>query len=168
MSQSGPRSLRNYLSDDMFEQLGRELNWLRALERAWSERVPVPLVLYTRPISYRAGRLLVQAASSLWASRLRQQRERLIEALRRDAVFTEIAELRVRVAPLAECVDTERNRGANEPTLRLSAASAALIQALADDIADPGLKAALRRLGGRAKKGGQGDPGEGNPGAARS
>ncbi|MFQ6023499.1 MAG: DciA family protein [Acidiferrobacterales bacterium] len=145
MSPTDLKTLRSYLSAAMFEKLSRQQERTRELEQAWGRRVPAPLALYTRPVSYRSGRLLVQAASSLWASRLREQRERLIAALRQEPVFNGLGELWVRVASLGESVDTEKKH-VKGPKRRLSAASAALIRALAEHIADPGLKSALRRL----------------------
>ncbi len=147
MSQSDLKSVRNYLSDALFEKLSQRLDWTMRLERAWAKRVPPPLALYTRPLSYRAGCLLVVTAASLWASRLRQQRVRLITALRKDSLFSDLLELRVRVTPGVQSADTETGKDVIAPPLGLSSTNAELLRVLADDIEDPDLKAALRRLG---------------------
>ncbi len=136
----------------MFARLSHELDSIARLEKAWERCVPAPLGLHTRPLSYRSGRLLVQATSSLWASRLRHQRERVIAALQQEPALEGLAALQIRIAPAAQAADTEGETKRSKPTAGLSAATAALIADVAEAIEDPDLKAALRRLGMRADK----------------
>jgi len=112
----------------------------------WNDRIELPLAAHTHPTSYRAGRLVVHADSSVWADRLRQQQKYAMQTLRQDRFFEDLVELRVHVAPLSQTRPTASNR----PQARLSEASTRVITAVAADIEDPALKAALERLGTRA------------------
>ncbi len=137
------KNISNYLSDHAFTRWSHERDIARKLERAWDDRVNLPLSAHTRPASYRAGRLVIHADSALWANRLRHQQKHSMQTLRQHPFFVDLVELRVRVAPLSQARLTDSNR----PQARLSEASTGVIKAVAEGIKDPALKAALERLG---------------------
>ena len=140
------KNLCNYLSGHVFTRWSHERDIAHQLESVWNDRIELPLAAHTHPTSYRAGRLLVHADSSVWANRLRHQQIHAMQTLRQDRFFEGLVELRVRVAPPSETSLTDSNR----PQARLSEASTRVIKAVAADIKDPALKAALERLGARA------------------
>ncbi len=140
------KNICNYLSDHTFTRWSRERDTVHQLQSVWNDRTELPLAAHTHPTSYRAGRLVVHADSSVWANRLRHQQEHAMQTLRQDPFFEDLVELRVRVAPLSPTRPTDSHR----PQARLSEASTRVIKAVAADIKDPALKAALERLGARA------------------
>lgn len=150
------KTICNYLSGHAFTRWSHERDITRKLECAWQDRVEPPLLAHTRPASYRAGSLVVHADSALWANRLRHQQKHSMQTLRQHPFFVDLVELRIRVAPLSQARLTESNR----PQARLSEASTRVIKATAEDIKDPGLKAALERLGA--------NPGDTTEGSTRS
>jgi predicted nucleic acid-binding Zn ribbon protein len=153
MAKIGARRLANYLSDEVFARLGRQLEWLQILERVWAARVASPLSSHTRPVSYRSGRLIVHAESSVWANRLRHQRAGVIAAVRKEPVLEGLLELTVRVAPSGAVREAATPRRPAKTPGRLSESAAALIKAMASDVHDPELRSALERLGSHPGKG---------------
>ena len=137
------KNICNYLSGHVFRRWSHERDIARKLECAWNDRVGPPLSAHTRPASYRAGRLVVHADSSLWANRLRHQQKYTMQTLRQHPFLVDLMELAIRVAPLSQARLTD----SGGPQARLSEASTGVIKAVAEDIKDPALKAALERLG---------------------
>ncbi len=140
------KNICNYLSDHVFTRWSRERATAHQLQSVWNDRIELPLAAHTHPTSYRVGRLVVQADSSVWAHRLRHQQEHAMQTLRQDPFFEDLVKLSIRVAPLSQTRPTDSHR----PQARLSEASTRVIKAVAADIKDPALKAALERLGARA------------------
>ncbi len=140
------KNICNYLSGHTFTRWSRERDTAHQLQSVWNGRIELPLAAHTHPTSYRAGRLVVHADSSVWANRLRHQQEHTMQTLRQDPFFEDLVELRIRVAPPSQARPTDSHR----PQARLSEASTRVIKAVAADIKDPALKAALERLGARA------------------
>ena len=141
-AKSGPKPLENYVSDELLGELRRRGDWLERLQTLWQQHAGAPLMAHSRPISYRSGRLRVQADSSIWRDRVRQQQTRLMQALRQYPGLEDLVELVVRVAPVSEAASSSEIRKPD----RLSAASAALVSAAAATIEDPQLRDALQRL----------------------
>ncbi|MHB1528831.1 MAG: DciA family protein [Acidiferrobacteraceae bacterium] len=109
---------------------------------AWGRCVPQPLSLRTRPSHFKGGWVLVDADSSIWLARLRNQTPTLLAALKREPGLAEIEGFRARVRPATLA-------GPARPTPRrfsLSARAAGALEALARDTGDPGLRDALGRL----------------------
>ena len=137
------KKICNYLLGHVFTQWSHERDIARKLECAWNDRVSPPLSMHAHPASYRAGRLVVHTDSSLWANRLRYQQKHSMQTLRQHPFFVDLVELRVRVAPRSQAKPAD----SNQPQARLSEASTRVIKAVAEDIKDPALTAALERLG---------------------
>jgi hypothetical protein len=111
---------------------------------AWAETVGEPLVQHVIPLRYSDGCLSLQADSSLWASKIRHQQQRLIDLLRTHPVLRQLSLLKVRIAPLQR----ERAKPVRPVVLhRPSTQTLTLLAQVADDISDPGLREALKRLG---------------------
>jgi hypothetical protein len=144
---SGLKPLEAFVSSGVFTQIRQRHDWLQALQTAWQQHAGLPLASHTRPVSYHSGRLLVHADSSIWADRVRQQHQRLMQTLRQNPLLDGLMQVSVRVAPPEAAPQAATRRG-----VRLSAASAMLINTAATAIDDPDLRAALQRLGSRAER----------------
>jgi hypothetical protein len=134
--------VQTYVSGELLSQLQRRGDWIQRLEALWRQHVDGALIAHSRPISYRSGRLLVQVDASIWGDRIRQQQQRLMQALRQHDPLIDLRELRVQIAPVSE----DAPGGKSPRPDRLSAASAALLNAAAGEIEDPRLREALQRL----------------------
>lgn len=134
--------MQSYVSGELLGQLQSRGDWIQRLEALWRQHVDAALMAHSRPISYRSGRLLVQVDASIWSDRIRQQQKRLMQALRQHALLVDLTELRVQVAPAGEGAPSRKSPRPD----RLSAASAALLNAAADEIEDQRLREALQRL----------------------
>jgi predicted nucleic acid-binding Zn ribbon protein len=143
----GFRRLEAYLSPEVRGELQRRQDWAQRLISAWQGEIGSPLAEYTRPLSYQAGKLTVLAQSPVWAGRLRQQQRRLLRALRRQPLFEGLLELKIRAVPSLTPRATARSRPGGRDLL--SPASAALIEAVAQEIPDADLSDALKRLATR-------------------
>ena len=144
---SGLKPLEVFVSPGIFARIRQHHDWLQALQSAWQQHVGLPLASHAHPVSYRSGRLLVHADTSVWADRVRQQQHRLMQTLRQSPLLEELMQVSVRVAPAETASQVVTQRGA-----RLSKASATLINSAATAIEDPDLRAALQRLGSRAER----------------
>lgn len=144
----GLKPLEAFVSSGIFTHIQQRRDWLQALHTAWQQHAGLPLASHTRPVSYRSGRLLVYADGSIWADRVRQQHDRLMQTLRQDPLFEGLMQVSVRVAPS----ETAPPRAVKRRGARLSATSATLIDSTATAIDDPELRAALQRLGSRGKR----------------
>ncbi|RJG11843.1 DUF721 domain-containing protein [Pseudomonas cavernicola] len=95
--------------------------------------------------SWREGCLLLIVTDGHWATRLRYQQRRLQRQLQAFAEFTNLAKILFKVQP-----PTAARHGSGH-TIELSQSAADSIQATADGISDPNLRAALERLASHAK-----------------
>ena len=146
MPDHSARKLASYFSSETLFSLGmpRDMQSLPQVCVAWAEAVGDPLVQHVIPLRYSDGCLSLQADSSLWASKIRHQQQHFIEQLRANPVLRQLNQLKVRIAPLQR----ESIKQVRRPTLhRPSAQTLTLLEQVADDITDPGLRNALLRLG---------------------
>lgn len=95
--------------------------------------------------SWREGSLLLIVTDGHWATRLRYQQKRLQRQLEAFDEFSSLTRILFKVQPPTV------QRGAAGHTMDLSVAAAESIQATAEGITDPKLKAALERLAAHAK-----------------
>lgn len=100
---------------------------------------------HCRVASWREGNLLLIVTDGHWATRLRYQQKRLQRQLMAFDEFTSLTRIQFKVQP------TTVQPSAVVSALDLSANAAETIQATADGISDPGLRAALERLAAHAK-----------------
>lgn len=94
--------------------------------------------------SWRDGCLLLIVTDGHWATRLRYQQRRLQRQLQALEEFATLTKILFKVQP-----STGPNRGTVR-SVRLSNNAAQSIQATAEGISDPSLKAALERLASRS------------------
>lgn len=95
--------------------------------------------------SWREGSLLLIVTDGHWATRLRYQQKRLQRQLLEFNEFNNLTRILFKVQPPTV------QRGATGHTMDLSSNAAETIQATADGITDPNLRAALERLASHAK-----------------
>ncbi|MGH8352358.1 MAG: DciA family protein [Pseudomonas sp.] len=95
--------------------------------------------------SWREGSLLLIVTDGHWATRLRYQQRRLQRQLLAFEEFATLAKILFKVQP------PTAGRRATGRTIDLSPAAAENIQATAEGISDPKLRAALERLASRGK-----------------
>lgn len=95
--------------------------------------------------SWREGNLLLIVTDGHWATRLRYQQKRLQRQLLAFDEFASLTRILFKVQPATV------PQGATGHTMDLSTVAAESIQATADGIADPKLRAALERLASHAK-----------------
>ncbi len=95
--------------------------------------------------SWREGSLLLIVTDGHWATRLRYQQKRLQRQLTAFDEFASLTRIVFKVQPPTPA------QGAKGHTMDLSTVAAESIQATADGISDPKLRAALERLAAHAK-----------------
>ncbi|MGJ7514805.1 DUF721 domain-containing protein [Pseudomonas baetica] len=95
--------------------------------------------------SWREGSLLLIVTDGHWATRLRYQQKRLQRQLQMFDEFANLTRILFKVQPPTV------QRGATGHTMDLSNNAAETIQATADGISDPNLRAALERLAAHAR-----------------
>ncbi len=95
--------------------------------------------------SWREGTLLLIVTDGHWATRLRYQQKRLQRQLQAFDVFASLLRIQFKVQPPTV------QQGAVGHTMDLSVNAAETIQATADGISDPKLRAALERLASHGK-----------------
>ncbi|VVQ06850.1 hypothetical protein PS910_04397 [Pseudomonas fluorescens] len=95
--------------------------------------------------SWREGSLLLIVTDGHWATRLRYQQKRLQRQLQMFDEFADQTRILFNVQPPTV------QQGAAGHTMDLANDAAATIQATADGISDPNLRAALERLAAHAK-----------------
>jgi len=95
--------------------------------------------------SWREGCLLLIVTDGHWATRLRYQQRRLLKQLQALEEFATLTKILFKVQPPAA------ERRAPDRTISLSSCAAESIQATADGITDPKLRAALERLARHGK-----------------
>ena len=134
-------------ADSALRQLISRVDRLRRLQSRWASVVPMPLRAHLRPAHFERGQLLVEADSPAWATRAHHQKQLLIERLAGHEEFAGLAGVRIRVSPLE---NTRPVPGAR--SVRISADTAKLLNATADAVSDPALKAALHRLAHSANR----------------
>jgi len=146
MTPRGPRSINALLPPALVKRLHEYLDESARLASMWHQCVQPPLAEHARPGSLRHGSLEIIADSPVWASRLRQHQMELLRRLRLLPGLEDVHEVRVRVVPAAPKTAARRaapTRGES----RIPRNVRAQLQGLAEDVSDPALRAALRRLG---------------------
>jgi hypothetical protein len=148
MSDDSFKYLSSYLAEALAggEALPAALQTTRRLQQAWEAAAPAAVRDHARPLNYNDGTLVLGADSSVRATTLRYRQRGLIQQLRAHPAFADLAALRIRVLP----PETPSKPAANTPAPPLSAKTGRLLEATADGINDPRLRAAIRKLARRA------------------
>lgn len=125
----------------IFGHAQRLSHWQRLLE---SQLQPAARE-HCHVASWREGTLLLIVTDGHWATRLRYQQKRLQRQMQAFEEFASLERILFKVQPPTV------QQGAAGHTLDLSSTAAETIQATADGITDPKLRAALERLASHAK-----------------
>jgi hypothetical protein len=151
MTHRSPRKLGSFLSSDTLDGLGmpRDLRDLPQIVAAWSSTVDAPLAQHVTPARYHDGCLSLRADSPVWASKIRHQQADIVARLRNNPALRQLTLLKVQIEPL----QISRPRAAPKPVVRYpSKGTVTLLEQVASDITDPGLRAALQRLARDARR----------------
>lgn len=132
--------IKQLLASESANRLLTRVRQLQSLSNTLHDCLPADLVQHTQVVRWENGRLTVQTDSAAWATRLRYLTPQLLRCLRQSPTFAEARHIELRVAPLAASTAPAVQRA------YLSPHSASIIDANADSIADPLLRAALKRL----------------------
>jgi hypothetical protein len=117
---------------------------LPEINAAWMEIVGAAFAEHVHPVRYAAGKLMLRASSTVWVSKVRHSHQTLSQALRQQPIFR----LEVRAAPL----ERRQQKTTQRTRQSLSAATRHLLDTVATDITDPGLRAALERLARKTER----------------
>lgn len=140
--------LRNELYDAVRSQTGQAAS----LEAVWRTSVPGYLADHVFPYRYQHGVLWVRTHSSIWATKLRHQNDKILAQLRQDPLFVDCKTIKVRLTPEGRPAAPKLTRKSRRVTRVLSPAVKAALYRLADDVKDPLLAAALSKLAGLEDK----------------
>ncbi|MCG6872640.1 MAG: DUF721 domain-containing protein [Gammaproteobacteria bacterium] len=132
------RVLSNALSDS---GLAEGLADYRELQQRWQRAAPPEFRDVSRPASLIDGSLLLLVDSGVLAARLRHQVPSLIQNLRRDPGFRELAQVKLRVQP----IEVEAPKGDDTLQPRAAAAERSLTD-LYSTVTDANLRARLARM----------------------
>lgn len=135
------KRLTAYIEKKFLRAVGEDVR----LSALWAGLAPSPLVSHFRPVAYHHGQLTLHTDSTVWASRLRHQQQSVRERLCLDPYFQDLVKLNVRITPTGTH-DTGTPVPRRAPTKNFSAATAALLNQIAEGETDPALRAALQRL----------------------
>jgi hypothetical protein len=124
---------------DSLGRLARQARDQQALLERVRASLPEPLGRHCAAAVLHGGRLLLFADSPAWGSRIRFMTPRILQAV--NTRSTPARTIKVRILP-----QTEASQPRTRPPARLPAAEARLIGRVAEQTADPDLRAALRRL----------------------
>lgn len=140
-----PRPIQHHLNASSTAKglLARVREQQQLLARVRS-MLPPPLDRHCHAAMINDGRLLLYTDSPAWSSRLRFFSRRLDARLRQKNIAVDSIAVRVMLRPGSKRRESKGSR-------RISSANAALLQTVADQISDPLLSAALRRLGSHTR-----------------
>jgi len=125
-------------------RLGQSLSRQQQLLSRVQNALPAQMAPHCRAVALKRHNLVIFADSSVWASRFRYAARQLAARL----PCNELGIREIRVAIYLEHSAPQRPPRRPRP---LSAANGRLLQAVAEDMKDPALRASLRRLSRRKR-----------------
>ena len=132
------------LQESKLKRLLHHADRLSHLQRLLESQLQPAARPHCKVASWREGTLFLIITDGGWATRLRYQQKRLHRDLQQMEVFHNLSRILFKVQP---SYTTE----VPKKTIELSKVAAASIQAAADGITTPSLKAALERLASHAR-----------------
>ena len=141
-----PRPINQLLTTGTVPDLIAHARQLQSLSTALRRCLPADAAPHVQVVRWSDGQVTVQADSTAWATRLRYLSPQLLRQLQQLPEFTAAHRIAVNIAPIATPA------AAIPQPFYLSPASARIIDANAETIADPQLRAALKRLARRGKQ----------------
>ncbi|MBF7730371.1 DciA family protein [Pseudomonas sp. N040] len=127
------------------QSLFKEAQRISQLQQLLESQLQPAAREHCKVASWNAGKLLLIVSDGNWATRLRYQEKRLLRQLLTLAEFSGLQRIVFKVRPLPS------QAAASGHQANLSASAARSIQASAEGISDPRLRAALERLASHAK-----------------
>ncbi len=141
----GPLPLKDLLrSCPRLRHLGQTLSRQRQLLVRVQNALPAQMAPHCRAVALKNHNLVIFADSSVWASRFRY-------ATRQLAARLPCAELGIREIRVAIHLEQGAPRRRPRRAQPLSPENGRLLQAVAQDMPDPGLRASLQRLSRRSR-----------------
>jgi len=119
--------------------------YLHRIEKLLGSVFDDGLMLQCRVGNVRDGILIIYCNSTAWATRLRYQTSRILNALKEQYSIEDIRKIEVRISPVEEHTPPHQR-------VALSNEAADCITACANSVTDKGLQAALLRLADRQGK----------------
>lgn len=143
---SSPKPLTTLREDISLQALFRKAEAIGRFQRLLESKIQPAARPHCKLAMYRDGQLLIIVDDGHWATRLRYQQKRLLRELQELPQFEGLRQLVFKVQP-----DTTVQPAKRKVEL-LSESAAESIEASAECISDPGLKAAMERLAKHTKK----------------
>ncbi len=141
----GPLPLKSLLhSCPSLKNLGQTLSRQQQLLSRVQNALPAQMAPHCRAIALKRQHLIIFADSPVWASRFRY-------AARQLAAKLPCSELKIRDIRVAVYLEYGAARRPARRPRGLSAANGRLLQAVAEDMEDPALRASLHRLSRRGQ-----------------
>lgn len=141
-----PRPVRQLLATGTAPELIAHARQLQSLSSALRRCLPADAAAHVQVVRWGDGQLTVQVDSTAWATRLRYLSPQLLRQLQQLPEFTAAHRITLNIAPRAVPA------AAIAQPCHLSPASARIIDANAETIVDPQLRAALKRLARHGQK----------------
>jgi hypothetical protein len=138
----------NLLAKSQYQRLMAQAGHIQKLKQQFKQALRPALSPHCELLSIHERVLTISVDSSVWASRLRYEQQRILSKLQANPEFPEIASLSVKIAKPKRIKPVAKKRQANRP----SEDSIATMSELAQKVDDPKLKKALQRLAQRASK----------------
>jgi predicted nucleic acid-binding Zn ribbon protein len=135
------KSLSQFLTSALKASGAAVPDTLGTIRDAWRKVASSPLADHSQPVHLRSGRLLIETDSPAWANKIRNQEKGIIEQLNRRIAPILVNALRIRVLPAQMASPPPQS----EPARR-SPETRRLIESGAEQLSDPALKEAMRRL----------------------
>jgi hypothetical protein len=130
--------------------LWHKLKKMEQLNALVNKHLDKNLKQYCKATSYTSGKLTLIAANSSIASQLHIQSAELLKKLKQEPELQSIQTIHCKVQ--VHTARTQRTATKSKPIKALSAKSASIITNIADNIDDPKLSAALKRLAKNVEK----------------
>lgn len=128
-------------------QLQRHAQWLGTVQEGLTRRLPADMAARVRVANLSGGTLTVLVDTPAWGTRLRFLEPRILEWLKSEGAFAQIARIKVRVRGAPHAPEEPATRA--PVVARRCPAAAAALTAVAAEEEDPRLAAGLRRLAAR-------------------
>ncbi len=141
-----PRPIKQLLATGTVPDLIAHARQLQSLSTALRRCLPADAASHVQVVHWSDGQLTVQVDSTAWATRLRYLSPQLLRQLQQLPEFTAAHRIALNIAPAATPAVTIAQ------PFHLSPAGARIIDANAETIADPQLRAALKRLARHGQK----------------
>lgn len=118
---------------------------IATLDEIVKSELSSPLREHCRIANLRQGKLIIQADSPVWGSKLRFELTTLLSNLRKQPRFASLAGIDFFVAPFPT-ISTKESEPSHKKTSNISSKHRQLLRETADKVSDPKLKAVLKAI----------------------